>query len=74
MTNADVIRSMTDEELFEFIQTVEVCELDYGKTFCDTEYCDMKANDCDECLKWWLKLDAEKHPQGLKHRRYNERT
>lgn len=65
MTNADAIRRMTDEELYVFIQTAEIGELNYGKTFCDRPYCDGKYNDCDECLKWWLQLDANKHPQGL---------
>ena len=55
MTNADKIRSMTDEELADFIQRVQFGDfsnLDYGKTFCDM--CDGQY-ECDDCLKWWIK-------------------
>lgn len=55
MTNADKIRGMTDEELADFIQRVQIGDfsnLDYGKTFCDM--CNAQY-ECDDCLKWWLK-------------------
>ncbi|MBO5208501.1 MAG: hypothetical protein J6B68_04060 [Lachnospiraceae bacterium] len=39
-TNADRIRSMTDEELAEFIATDEICVYDHGK------------DDIDDILKW----------------------
>lgn len=58
-TNADKIRSMTDEELADFIQRVQIGDfsnLDYGKTFCDM--CD-RQYECDDCLKYWLKQPAE---------------
>lgn len=58
-TNADKIRSMTDEELADFIQRVQFGDfsnLDYGKTFCDM--CDGQY-ECDDCLKSWLKQPAE---------------
>lgn len=58
-TNADKIRSMTDEELADFIQRVEIGDFncnDYGKTFCDM--CDGQY-ECDDCLKYWLKQPAE---------------
>lgn len=59
VTNADKIRSMTDEELADFIQRVQFGDfsnLDYGKTFCDM--CDGQY-ECDDCLKSWLKQPAE---------------
>ena len=59
VTNADKIRSMTDEELADFIQRVQFGDfsnLDYGKTFCDM--CDGQY-ECDDCLKSWLKQSAE---------------
>lgn len=59
VTNADKIRSMTDEELADFIQRVQFGDfsnLDYGKTFCDI--CDGQY-ECDDCLKSWLKQPAE---------------
>lgn len=55
VANADKIRSMTDEELADFIQRVQFGDfsnLDYGKTFCDM--CDGQY-ECDDCLKSWLK-------------------
>lgn len=58
-SNADKIRSMTDEELADFIQRVEIGDFncnDYGKTFCDM--CDGQY-ECDDCLKYWLKQSAE---------------
>lgn len=39
-TNADRIRTMTDEELAEFIATNEICVYDHGK------------DDIDDILKW----------------------
>ena len=59
LTNADKIRNMTDEELADFIQRVQIGDfsnLDYGKTFCDM--CD-RQYECDDCLKYWLKQPAE---------------
>lgn len=58
-TRGDKIRSMTDEELADFIQRVEIGDFncnDYGKTFCDM--CDGQY-ECDDCLKYWLKHPAE---------------
>lgn len=70
MSNADVIRAMTDDELFYFLRMFEVGDIDTAKTFCDLCEKDAKKHhascDCDGCLKWWLALDS-KHPQGLKY-------
>ena len=35
MTNADRIRSMSDDELADFIYRCEMGDIDYAKTFCD---------------------------------------
>lgn len=70
MSNADVIRSMTDEELFAFLDKFELGDIDYSMTFCDTctkdAALERRSCDCDGCLKWWLALDCKK-PQGLKY-------
>ena len=51
MTNADRIRSMTDEELATFISEIaDECERNYG---CDIKYCVRES-----CLKW-LQQPAE---------------
>ena len=69
MTNADFIRSMTDEELYNFIQSALLGDIDYGCTFCNLckEHGNALGLDCDGCLKWWLTLDVNKHPQGLNY-------
>ena len=53
-TNADRIRSMSDEELAEFISRIEIGDFGqqvYGKTFCDM--CKGQY-ECDDCRLWWL--------------------
>lgn len=61
MTNADKIRSMTDEELHEFISIVECGDLHYEVTFCDL--CKKDGNtmnfDCADCLEFWLESDTD---------------
>lgn len=60
MTNADVIRKMTDEQLHEFLSAWEENDIDYAVTFCDL--CKESGNelnlDCDGCRMNWLKSDA----------------
>ncbi|MCB6351158.1 hypothetical protein [[Clostridium] symbiosum] len=60
-TNAERIRSMTDEELMEFLKKIEVGDIDYSVTFCDL--CKDGGNalglDCDECLLHWLQSECE---------------
>ena len=56
-TNADRIRSMTDEELLEFLKKVELQLIDYGITFCGAE-CD-ETYTCEQCLKTWLNRPFE---------------
>lgn len=58
-TNADRIRAMSDEELAEFINRIEIGDFGpqvYGKTFCDM--CKGQY-ECDDCRLWWLQQPAE---------------
>lgn len=63
MTNADVIRRMTDKELDRFLASFELNDVDYAVTFCDM--CEKYGNelnlDCDGCRMYWLKSDAENY-------------
>ena len=53
LTNADRIRQMTDEELAEFLNDVNMCSCSYamGKSPCDGEKC--------PCWNEWLKEEGE---------------
>lgn len=51
MTNADRIRSMTDEELAEWIGSLNAC---VSK---DDEYC-YKFKNCNDCRLEWLKSEV----------------
>lgn len=67
-TNADRIRSMSDEELHKFLLDFEAGDVDYAKTFCDLcckdAALEQRSTDCNGCLLWWLKNDATL-PQGI---------
>ena len=56
MTNADRIRSMTDEELANFIDRVEMGDFDYSKSVCNL--CDGFYDCHDDCLLAWLKEEV----------------
>lgn len=60
MTNADCIRGMNDEQLYDFLSEWECGDIDYSITFCDL--CKQGGNelnlDCDGCRKHWLQRDA----------------
>lgn len=58
-TNADRIRSMSDEELAEFISRIEIG--DFGPQVCGKTFCDMCKGqyECDDCRLWWLQQPAE---------------
>lgn len=64
MTNFEKIKSMSIEEMIEFLSDFEVGDIDYGKGFCPSGLCD--SNDCDKCLEWWLNRDAQLI-QGLEY-------
>lgn len=66
MTNADCIRRMSDEQLYEFLSEWECGDIDYSVTFCDLcneatkrgEIGNILNLDCDGCRKHWLQRDA----------------
>ena len=66
MTNADCIRHMSDEQLYEFLSEWECGDIDYSVTFCDLcneatkrgEVGNVLNLDCDGCRKHWLQRDA----------------
>lgn len=65
MTNGDVIRSMTDEELIDFLEQFRDGEIDTAKTFCNL--CEQSsALHCVDCTRWWVESDCDA-PQGLKY-------
>ena len=62
MTNADKIRSMTDEELAKFLADgfdCEGCELSYVEDIWHETHCNGKHNECWKNLLEWLKQPAE---------------
>ena len=65
MTNGDVIRGMTDDQIADFLIKFENDEIDTAKTFCTEYFCPTCNRNCDECTRWWVKHDASM-PQGLK--------
>lgn len=58
-TNADRIRSMTDEELAEFLDRWELGDIDYAKTFCDL--CNGQFDCHNDCLVDWLKQECDEN-------------
>ena len=66
MTNADCIRRMNDEQLYDFLSEWECGDIDYSVTFCDLcneatkrgEVGNVLNLDCDGCRKHWLQRDA----------------
>ena len=69
MTNADVIRQMTDGELYKFLQAFETGDIDYSLTFCSL--CKDTDLDCDECFTRWLFNDAHDYNGLLKDKGIN---
>ena len=62
VSRADVIRSLTDEELVELIEHwgVEDEKLHFCKSECEATVEDLEAEDCRACLLAWLKEKAGK--------------
>ena len=53
MSNADRIRSMTDEDLMRFLLRVGTLE---NRPWCDDEPCNNRY--CSECITEWLKEEV----------------
>jgi uncharacterized protein YuzB (UPF0349 family) len=70
VSNGDVVRGMDDEELAQFLYSVEEGEIDFAMTFCDLcckdAALDGKSVNCEDCARWWVKNNADM-PQGLKY-------
>ena len=54
-TNADHIRSMSDEELAEWLDSISVCNFIYGR--CIHLFGD--GIDCKQCMMEWLKAEVK---------------
>ena len=57
ITNADKIRTMTDEELADFLDRWALGDIDYSQTFCSL--CKGQYDCRDDCLLGWLKQEVE---------------
>ena len=66
MTNADVIRAMTDEELVELMDRLAIGDIDYAQTFCDLCEGDSREMSCDNCRLEWLQIESTDTYFGLK--------
>ena len=58
MTNADAIRSMTDEELVKLMDEFAMGDIDYAQTFCDLCNGDSAEMSCDKCRMEWLHKES----------------
>lgn len=56
MTNYDRIRNMSVEEMADFMERLEMSDIDYARTFCSM--CP-DGNDCNDCRKWWLLQEVD---------------
>lgn len=65
-TNADVIREMTDEQLSEFLDDVQMGDIDFAVTFCGLCKEEESTLNCDDCRLDWLKRDCT-DCRGLKY-------
>ncbi len=63
MTNADRIRAMSDDSLFNFIERAIIDDKDFACPFCNM--CKDDEGNGDGCLKWRLTSDAYVQLQGL---------
>lgn len=60
-TNADRIRSMSDEELAEFLNTVNVCDTRTSEE-CRINFC----ASCGACVLDWLRQPVDQKPPATK--------
>lgn len=55
ITNGDWIRSMDDDELLEFLDNVEECDVDWrGDDSCENCMNIVTCTDCKQCIKNWI--------------------
>lgn len=55
VTNGDWIRSMDDDELLEFLNDVEECDVDWrGDDSCENCMNIVTCTDCKQCIKDWI--------------------
>lgn len=57
MTNADKVRSMSDEELVQFMMSDPPCDALYAQS------CALHNGNCEECVRDWLQafVEGEQH-------------
>lgn len=69
MTNADKIRSMSDNELALFLEKFELGDYNYAKTHCDLcckdAALEKRSADCLGCLSWWLQVPSNMSCFGI---------
>lgn len=53
MTNADKVRSMSDEELVQFMMSDPPCDALYAQS------CALHNGNCEECVRDWLQASVE---------------
>ena len=70
ITNADVIRLMTDEQLLTLVTKIEDHDIDYSLTFCDM--CNGEMYDCEHCKEMWLQSSAKAYNGLWAERGINE--
>lgn len=62
MTNLEYIRTMNDDMLADFLEELEIGDIDWAQGFCDL--CDKDHYLCTSCFRQWLANDCEEY-QGL---------
>lgn len=62
MTNEELIKQMSTDELVVLIARIEIGDVDMSKTFCDLcESCDREL-----CIRDWLRWDTDSSPWGYR--------
>lgn len=57
MTNFEKIKSMSIDEMIDFMEKVELQDIDYAMTFCNM--CDGQYDCSNDCMRHWLESEAE---------------
>ena len=58
MTNADKVRSMSDEELVQFMMSDPPCDALYAHS------CALHSGNCEECVREWLRATVDAGEQS----------